>query len=116
MLTKQQIEQFRKRLEEERQSLLSRLDDASEQLAESDQMEDGGNDTTDEASTLYEREMRVEEVRQRRARLALLEHALRRIEAGSYGLSELSGKPIPIERLEALPWATTLADEPTPTP
>ena len=35
--------------------------------------------------------------------------ALSRIDAGTYG--EVSGKPIPIERLEAVPYAATLVDE-----
>jgi DnaK suppressor protein len=38
-------------------------------------------------------------------------HALKRIQEGTYGLSEVSGKPIPLERLEILPWATCLVDE-----
>jgi RNA polymerase-binding transcription factor DksA len=37
--------------------------------------------------------------------------ALNRIDDGTYGVSEVSGKPIPIERLEAVPYATTLVDE-----
>ena len=32
------------------------------------------------------------------------------------GLSEVSGKPIPVERLEAVPYATTLVDEQPPEP
>ena len=43
--------------------------------------------------------------------LAQVNRALDRIEQGTYGLSEVSGKPIPIERLEAVPSATTLVDE-----
>ena len=30
--------------------------------------------------------------------------ALKRIEDGSYGFCELTGKPIPLARLEAIPW------------
>ena len=36
--------------------------------------------------------------------LGEVEHALRRIEDGTYGTCELTGKPIPAERLEAVPW------------
>ena len=42
---------------------------------------------------------------QLRERLAAIDRALARIEAGNYGLSVLSGKPIPAERLEADPAA-----------
>ncbi|HXX66827.1 MAG TPA: hypothetical protein VEK07_06585 [Polyangiaceae bacterium] len=32
-------------------------------------------------------------------------HALRKLDAGTYGLSEASGRPISFERLRAVPWA-----------
>jgi RNA polymerase-binding transcription factor DksA len=48
--------------------------------------------------------------------LAQVERALERIEQGTYGLSEISGKAIPTERLEALPYATTLVSEHAPEP
>lgn len=114
MLTKQQITAFRARLEEEAASLRNRLDDTGQQLAQPEQLQEGGQDSTDEASLLYDREMRVAELRQVQDRLALIERALNRIEEGTYGVSEVSGKPIPLERLEVLPWATTLTDEPAP--
>ncbi len=38
--------------------------------------------------------------------LGLIETALRKIDAGTFGLCEICGKPIAPERLEALPWAT----------
>jgi RNA polymerase-binding transcription factor DksA len=115
MLTTEQIETFRKRLEEEQHALRERMGDTEQQLAEPEQREEGGHDATDEASLLYGREMQVAELRQIQARLTLIERALARIEDGTYGISEISGKPIPIERLEVLPTATTRADEPAPT-
>src|SRR5258706_11367700 len=33
-----------------------------------------------------------------------IEEALKRIEKGTYGICELTGKPIPRTRLEAIPW------------
>ena len=44
-------------------------------------------------------------------RLGEVERALQRIKNGSYGISEVSGKPIPVERLEAIPTAATLVGE-----
>jgi hypothetical protein len=37
--------------------------------------------------------------------------ALARNDIGTYGVSKVSGRPIPIERLEAIPYAATLASE-----
>jgi RNA polymerase-binding protein DksA len=34
-----------------------------------------------------------------------IDHALRRIEEGTYGICEVGGEPIVKERLEAIPWA-----------
>jgi DnaK suppressor protein len=48
---------------------------------------------------------------QERALLAEIDHALVKMAAGTYGVSELSGEPIPIERLRAVPWARLAADE-----
>ena len=45
-------------------------------------------------------------------RLERVDRALRKIEEGTYGLSDQSGKPIPQERLEAVPDALyTLSEE-----
>lgn len=46
--------------------------------------------------------------------LAQVNRALQRMDEGLYGLSEVSGKPIPLERLQAIPWATTnVEDDPS---
>ena len=45
-------------------------------------------------------------------RLVNVERALRKIEEGTYGLSDASGEPIPIERLDVVPEAIyTLAEQ-----
>lgn len=44
-------------------------------------------------------------------RLAQVRRALRKLEEGTYGLSDLTEEPIPLERLEAIPWATANVDE-----
>jgi DnaK suppressor protein len=44
-------------------------------------------------------------------RLALVERALKKIEEGSYGVSDVSGHPIPKERLEAMPEAINTLSE-----
>jgi len=39
------------------------------------------------------------------ALLAEVDRALAKLDAGTYGTSEVTGEPIPIERLAAIPWA-----------
>jgi signal peptidase II len=43
--------------------------------------------------------------------VADIDAALERIADGTYGYSLVSGRPIPRERLEAIPWATVLVEE-----
>jgi len=43
--------------------------------------------------------------------IAEIERALAKIEAGTYGVSEDSGAPIPLARLRAVPWARRTLEE-----
>jgi DnaK suppressor protein len=42
--------------------------------------------------------------------LGLVDEALARLDAGTFGTCVRCGKPIPLERLEALPWAARCID------
>jgi DnaK suppressor protein len=63
------------------------------------------------ASDLYQDELDQGLADDLREELAAVERAEARLAAGTYGLSVESGKPIPDERLEALPTAERTADE-----
>jgi RNA polymerase-binding transcription factor DksA len=64
------------------------------------------NHLADTASETYERELDEGLEEDARERLRQVEAALERIDAGEYGTCEVDGKPIPVERLEAVPWTT----------
>ena len=53
----------------------------------------------------FEREKDLSILEQIEAELADVEHALKRLDDGTYGTCEFDNKPIPEERLEALPAA-----------
>ncbi|MGD0018480.1 MAG: TraR/DksA C4-type zinc finger protein [Candidatus Limnocylindrales bacterium] len=58
------------------------------------------------AATEVSESQRGQQLREREEQhLVLIEGALKRIEAGTFGLCQTCGKPIAPERLEALPWA-----------
>jgi DnaK suppressor protein len=65
----------------------------------------------DEATEVYEEERDEGLAEALREELAAIERAERRLEQGTYGVSVESGRPIPDERLEAIPWAERTADE-----
>ena len=111
MLSSQDIRRFQERLKMEREAIESRIATNKRDIQETVRDESGVGDLEDEASLLYEREAEIDETARDQKELAQVKRALERIEQGTYGLSEVSGKPIPIERLEAVPYATTLVDE-----
>jgi DnaK suppressor protein len=63
------------------------------------------------ASELYEDELDEGRANDLREQLAAVERAEARLAAGTYGLSVVSGRPIPDERLEAVPAAERTAEE-----
>ncbi len=52
-----------------------------------------------------ERERDLQLSAQARQMIDEIDTALAKIKAGTYGICEVSGEPIPRERLEAIPWA-----------
>src|SRR5438046_1945637 len=111
MLKSQDVRRFRERLKTERDAIESRVATKKHDVQETVQCESGVGDSGDESNLLYEREAEIDENARDQKELAQVKRALDRIEQGTYGLSEVSGRPIPIERLEAVPYATTLVDE-----
>jgi RNA polymerase-binding transcription factor DksA len=59
----------------------------------------------DMGTETFEREKDLSILEQVEAELADVEHALRRLDDGTYGTCEVCGKAIPDERLEAMPAA-----------
>ncbi len=63
------------------------------------------------AATEVSESQRGQQLREREEQhLGQIEGALRRIEAGTFGLCHTCGKPIAPARLEALPWAQDCID------
>lgn len=95
-------------LEGEASRLRAEIEAAEGDLA--DLLRDGGDgagdDQADAGSAAFEREHELSLTRNARDVLGQVEHALHRIEDGSYGSCERCGKPIGKARLQAFPRAT----------
>lgn len=111
VLTADELGHFRTRLEEERRAIEDRIAARQGDITDTVRDEEGVGDDVDEAQRIYEREDDIVSSELDEQQLEQVKKALARIDAGTYGLSEISGKPIPIARLEAVPSATTLVDE-----
>src|SRR6266550_4665032 len=64
-----------------------------------------GMHQADAGSDAYDRDFALSLLSQEQDALYEIEEALKRIEGGTYGICEMSGKPIPHARLEAIPFA-----------
>jgi DnaK suppressor protein len=93
-----------KQIERENQEIVDMSSDQANENTYSNHMADDGGFLADIDRTTTIRENFQVTLKQVNA-------ALERMENGTYGVSEVSGKPIPAERLEVLPWATRLVDE-----
>ena len=105
-------EHVRSRLDEERERLQGLVDGyTADGLTEESEDESLGELSSldqhpaDIGTETFDRERDLSILEQVEAELADVEHALKRLDDGTYGRCEACGKPIGDERLEALPAA-----------
>lgn len=105
----------KKLLLEARESLTGqavRLEDEANSLIDDEMGDVQFDDESGEGDTMVvERERDLFLSARARNDIEEIDGALRRLETGAYGYSVVSFKPIPRERLEAIPWATELTEE-----
>ena len=109
--------QYRARLLEERERLLSAVDflDRENPGSIADELGDivtsGDDNLGDTATATYDRELdqTLEEGAQQT--LAAISDALSKIDDGTFGTCEVCGKPIGEDRLAAIPWARLCIDD-----
>ena len=116
--TKEQLETFkaslleqRQRVEEDRAAYSTENEDDSEEELTGDLADYDPNDPADEASNLFDRDRDLAAVENAERLLSKIDRALEKIEDGTYGLSDIDGTPIPVERLEAIPYAVTTVEQ-----
>jgi RNA polymerase-binding transcription factor DksA len=106
-------ERARHRLQDEKarvEGLINNLKDGLGDEGENDQLSelsDYDQHPADTASETFEREKDVSILEQLEQELEELQAALERIDKGTYGIDEITGKPIAHERLDAVPTART---------
>jgi RNA polymerase-binding protein DksA len=109
------LERLRRRLEEERARLEEIIDEHEREREESKLAEGSADrsadpDNVDGGAIEVEMEMDLAMIQNARELLERVKHAQDRMDKGQYGICEVTGKPIPVARLEALPYATTTVE------
>ncbi len=114
-LAESTVDRFRRRLENERERLQGLIEDYEQELEEarltessSDRSPDPGNAEAGSMKFEYEKELSIEQ--NTVDLLGKVEHALSRVASGGYGNCESCGNPIPLERLDVLPYVTFCVD------
>ena len=101
-MEQRQIERLRQKLESQRREARQFLRQVEQEKRSLDV--DGTQDTADQCVISMTKESLFERSSQRRTVLRLIEAALKRISAGSFGVCAACGEEIQSRRLEALPW------------
>lgn len=114
-LSKRTLDKFSRRLAEERAKLEQDLEELERErelsrLAESSSEHNADPENADGGSLAFEMEMDLSIQQSLKERLDKIKHAQDRMEKGLYGICEVTGRPIPVARLEALPYATTVVE------
>lgn len=102
-------EEARTLLQAERERLTALLSATADNVgAQQDDDDPGGADA---AKEVVDRELERSELRRVHDELREVDAAEERLAQGTYGISEVSGRPIPDERLRAVPTARRLVSE-----
>jgi RNA polymerase-binding protein DksA len=110
-LKKADLEKFREILETERRRLLKNVQRSDKIISHEDGEYESGagrahsNHMADQGSDEFEYETQLLLSASQRTRLREIDEALQRIEDGTYGICEKTGKPIAKARLRAIPTA-----------
>jgi DnaK suppressor protein len=109
-LAQSTIDRFRRRLEDERRRLLGVIREIEEEqeevrLTETSSDRSPDPNTAEGGSLAFEMEMELSLAKNAEDLLGKVDEALSRIEEGAFGNCAQCGTPIPVARLEVLPYA-----------
>jgi DnaK suppressor protein len=104
------LDELRTALGEQRDNLRKEISDQGGDPDSDDASIDVERGFADSAHSTAERARLIAVMKALRANLRWVNRALKKMELGTYGTCERCGNPIPIERLEALPWAILCVD------
>ena len=105
-MTSEQLQHFRHKLEEQRNTLGARIADARIRAEEPIERTGGeAGDVGDASVRDVDVDTQLELGESRTRQLEEIEDALLRIELGEYGICEVCGRPIELDRLEVMPAA-----------
>ncbi len=104
-MKKSEQEKFRKILVDMRAQITNSVREASEDVKAVDAVKGYSQHQADEGTDDFGRTISLSVSQEEQAILRQIDRALEKIDEGSYGKCDLTGKAIPVKRLEAIPYA-----------
>ncbi len=105
-LKKSEIEGFKSRLEVLQKQMTQFVREASEGVKSNDETRGYSQHQADEGTDDFDRTISLNLTDQEVKVLKQIERALAKIDDGTYGTCDVSGEEIPLQRLDAVPYAT----------
>lgn len=109
-LGKRAIATFREQLLALRADLTQHLEGATREVRTPEEGKGYSQHQADEGTDDFNRRMSLELTSRELEQLRQIDRALEKIEEGTYGICDVTGEPIPLARLEAIPYATMTRD------
>lgn len=110
MIDVAKLAELRAALEEQRENLRKEIIEQGGDPDSDDAAIDVERNFADSAHSTAERARLLSVMKALRSNLRWVDRALKKMDMGTYGTCERCGNPIPLERLEALPWAILCVD------
>ncbi len=104
-LNKQEIAHFKMRLEEMRRQIMRTVEVSKKEVTAPDEAKGYSQHSADEGTDDFVKQVNLEVANKEFGLLRQIDRALEKIAEGTYGVCDISGEPIPIKRLEAIPYA-----------
>ena len=105
-LKKADIARFKKRLEDLKIQMTHLLKDTTEDVKSAEKSKGYSQHQADEGTDDFDRMLTLELSSKELNILRQIDRALEKINENTYGICDISGEEIPIQRLEAVPYAT----------
>ena len=106
-LKEKELQKFKERLLKMRAEMTHTLQGATEEVRRPDESKGYSQHQADEGTDDFDRSISLNLTTREYEVLHSIDRALIRIEEGTYGICEVSGKDIPLPRLEAIPYVMT---------
>lgn len=104
-LSKKELAKFKEHLEVLRAQLMRTFQESSQEVKSPEESKGYSQHQADEGTDDFYRRISIQLSGEEMGVLKQIDHALEKIEKGTYGICDVSGKEINKKRLEAIPYA-----------